>query len=527
MVARARAQARALRAGAAGAISALVFLQHDLVCLLPRRLRLRFVRRASYWSHVETFNAQNILLFDLRGSSCKTSRNLAHTFFSAMAEGSAELGSPIGAGRMGAVFRAGAHEAVKFERVQNKGDKLALRDISEEEVDALCVAYELVTATGLSPHILRPLRKAEYAPGTGLVTEYLRGVRTAGGKRVCALRDVIAAGLADEFVAADGCDAFPALLKAVLFQVTFTVAMWCRATDNGFRHNDLNAYNVCVTQFRPDGAAVRVVYKLPTPDGSGERTFVLHTPYRAVIVDFGFAALLPVAGGADFDARFYVDNFADPDTAQPLQRAGAGFKEIMFHKSGMSHSQPCAHYDILFFMYAVRQEMVRGASTATAAATASRRAFLHMYSAVFCDFHSSALCFADFPGRLRPAAQASLLKTNGMIKLGKGNARAHALPSAAAFAFHSYFSEFQTPQLSSSAPAYGFFSNSCAPEVDLRAMRKSVCSLAKPAKAVLNSGVQVDRDMLLLHKPVPGMWRDVRGVWAAIRARVRSKIKCT
>ena len=437
----------------------------------------------------------------------------------------------VGTGRMGAVFRTGPH-AVKFDRVAGKADGAVLvRDISEEELDAVCAAWELVAASGWSPHVLQPIRKQPFFPGTafttpsgcacsGMVTEFVQGLRTTKGTTVSSLRDVIAAGLANQLLLPGGADAFPSLLKSVLFQVVFTVAAWTQASNNGFRHNDLNAYNVCVTYAQPDGASVKTAYQMHAPDGK-LHTFELDTPFRAVIVDFGFAAVLPVAGGTDFDERFYVENFGDPCARTPLQLNPPGtpepFLEVMFHKAGMSHRQPCAHYDVLFFMYAVRQELLRhGTRKASAASTAAAKAYMSVYSATLCNFHKSALCFSEFPGRLRPAAQFSLAVNGGVIQLGKLNGRPHKLPTAQTLLFHVYFSEFERKTMTMKT-VFGCCPSSDArlPHVAFEAMAKSVCCLAKNQHCTTPAaGVQVDDKNRLVHKPVPGLWRDLLAKWS-------------
>ena len=464
-------------------------------------------------------------------------------------DGSAEhVLEHVGSGRMGAVFRFG-DEAVKFDRVQGKADvsPVMVANISEEESDALCAAWELVGAPGLSPHVLRPLRKQTFKPRdgvmstadgracTGIVTEYVQGVRTCSGAYVRSFYDVIAAGMAGQFIGADGTDAFPDLFKAVLFQVTFTIAAWLRASNSAFRHNDLNAHNVCVTQWRPDGAAVTTAYQMFGADGV-ERTFILHTPYRAVIIDLGFAAVLPAAGGTDFDERFYFDNFAHADKRNALRVADTvddaapvhGFKEVLYERSGMSHWRPCVHYDLLFFLYAAYEAVGRGhaAGRASPAGTAAAKAFMKLYEDTFCSFHSSSLCSSKYPGRLRPQGQESLAANRGAVRLRRLQGRAHVLPSPILFLFHVYFTELRAPAVVELPPTrvFGFHPSDSAvqPHIALGAIRKSVCCLAKNEHFV--SRVEVDASAHLLHKPVPGLWRDLIAKWDGLRAHARAQI---
>lgn len=286
------------------------------------------------------------------------------------------------------------------------------------EIDATIAVWYMMAARGLSPHVPRPygvlpfgwddsaLPYAGLAKNVkidGLLLECMSGITLPDGSRVLDMKQVIVAGLAGKMVGPDGADEFEQLLVTLLFQVLFTIAMWNASTGNSFRHNDLHLSNVCVTYWNAAHTPVEVEYRLPGPDGS-VCVFVLNTPYCATVIDFGYSALLPRAGGPVFDPRFYFfDTNQEKLTRDP--KSFNGVQETKFVKWGLSHRQESKHYDSLLFMFATLLQFGRSKHPVA-------DGFRTFYSRCFGNVHlSDRFMFKkDCSGRLTPEGQRKLME---------------------------------------------------------------------------------------------------------------------
>jgi hypothetical protein len=409
----------------------------------------------------------------------------------------------IKSGSTSSVFALGKL-AVKFNIASQLAHQVILRSATAFEVDAAAVAYMLTA--GSAAHVMRPFGTLSFtleAPVfttvrdccvDGLVTELIEGVLLNDGvSRARDLGEFITAGLKGTLVF-DGHDAFPDALRALIFQVVFTIASWLRASANGFRHNDLHVSNVCVSYWRADRAPVSVRYNFVDPSGV-TRTFEVRSAFRAVIVDFEFAALLPRAGGVPFDRRFY------PAAKLTLQAAGSGVFETTFAEHGISHVQPSAHYDVCFFAYSCYSQLM------TDADHACTLEFVASYRQHFRNFHrKSALTFGNSgTGRLLPRAQVALAQAASAGEVPQLPCPATWMCSAV------YFAPFRTASPEGIAPE--------PLHVDLNpanvvAGLRSTCTLAKSTHAWRP---RLDKLGRLVSYPLAGTWVALSATWAAIR----------
>jgi hypothetical protein len=304
----------------------------------------------------------------------------------------------------------------------------AVRSIDPFEIDATCLVWFMLSARGLSPHVPRVfgvlpfvferdavpyVAEARMSKTDGLVLELLTGFVTPRDVRVLDLKALLREGMAGRIVGTDGRDQFADVLRVVLFQVLYTVAMWGHVTGNCFRHNDLHAMNIGLTYWNQDHTATEAEYHLPGPDGV-DRVFVLRTPICATVIDFGYAALLKEAGGPVFDSRFYFYNNKEEKQRREVKGAD-GLVEPKFHAWGMSHRQPSRHYDTVLLMYAVLHEFNMKKSRHAAA-----NEFRRFYARCFGAIHSAPrhtfqqdMCH----GRLTPFGQAELMR-NAPVAIG-------------------------------------------------------------------------------------------------------------
>ncbi len=299
-----------------------------------------------------------------------------------------------------------------------------VKDIHIPEIEAAFVIWYLLCARGLSAHVPnvfgvmpflfdgsalpycseRPRQRVN-----GLVMEFTEGIEFAGGLRASTVSELLARGRKGEVVDNDGNDIFDDVLRAVVFQVMFTIAMWNACTQDGFRHNDLHCGNVCLTYWRSDRKPVNVQYRLPGPETGAEKVFNLFTPYCAVIVDFGYAALLPHAGGTPFDQRFYcLNRISAAETLKRSPTSANGLLETRFKEWGLSHLQPSRHYDSCLFAFAVLHGIARNARPAS-------KAFRDFHQRCFGTAYASKNMFKrQAAGRLTPAAQARLMESGSL-----------------------------------------------------------------------------------------------------------------
>ena len=293
--------------------------------------------------------------------------------------------------------------------------------------------------------------------------------------------------------------------------MTYTIASWLHTSANGFRHNDLHASNVCVCYWRDDHVPVTVQYSLVDESGI-VRLFELCTPFRAVIVDFEYAALLPHAGGTPFDRRFYqTDKFA-------LTAAGDVF-ESTFAEHGISHTQVSVHYDVCLFVYSCYSLLMKDAAHA---ATAE---FGHSYRHHFRSFHrKTTLTFTGSGvGRLLPRVQASLAVA---ASTGSGS----PLPSAAAWlCTDAFFAPFRVSAFLAAPGALSFGQQTATLFEDAITTRRATCMLAKATHAWRP---RLDSFGRLVSYPLAGAWTTLQATWTAMRAaaspsRAMTALECT
>ena len=140
---------------------------------------------------------------------------------------------------------------------------------------------------------------------------------------------------------------------------------------------------------------------------------VVVTPFRAVVLDFGSAALLPHAGGPPFDPRFYYW-YSDAEPVELEAPPRRDLKETKLRQCGMSHREPSSHYDLCLFLYGVH------AGGGGRLPPDFQALYARRVGAVLA---SAALAFqdADKRGRLTAAGQRALMRR------GRGGAAAAIL----------------------------------------------------------------------------------------------------
>lgn len=260
-----------------------------------------------------------------------------------------KTGGAMGVLIQGTQRSTGARLVLKFNKTRMGGMP---DSASPVECDATRLFWELLAATGVSAHVIRPFGKLECMPVSasdsyvlGLVIEALDGIETTDGGRVHDLRTFVHAGVAGRI------RDFDAQFRAAMFQTLFTLQALAVLTANGIRHNDLHSKNVGVTTWGPDDSARVVEYNV-CMDGVVWR-YRVASPMRAVLLDHGWTAVLPRVGGPDHDSRFF--------DVQPTTRSRKGQQPVFgaFEtKSGMSSVLPCELYDHALVMSCVLTEIV-------------------------------------------------------------------------------------------------------------------------------------------------------------------------
>jgi hypothetical protein len=317
-----------------------------------------------------------------------------------------------------------------------------------EEVDMCRLLWDLCGVTGRSWHVLRPLGRLHMVVPAGLgvprspacgtksvgtgagagsgggggqsrpsappmpqscyafATEALRGVPcVADGlapTRVFNLSDLIAQGMAGRVLD------FDALLRAVLLQMFHTMTVLEQATYRAFRHNDLYAANVGLDWLEEE---VTAHYVLNTPKAAkiGPGCFTLHTRVRAVMLDYGFAALVPKVG-PQYDTRF----FEVGTTHAPAHATSPAFIERdVLRQFGMSQRQPSRYYDVTLLTYSVWNAFSRALAAAPTAplqpAKDCKDAFyVGLVEQYLSLWRSDAMCVGEARGRLTMDAQERL-----------------------------------------------------------------------------------------------------------------------
>ena len=256
--------------------------------------------------------------------------------------------------------------------------------IHPAEADMNRLLWATLAESNISMHVCQPSGVVTTAGGhAGLEMERLRGV----APHILNLEQLIAhAGKG----AVDTAE-FPNLLRCLLFQTVFTLSACTHVFNGLFRHNDLHLRNVCFTPWNDAVAPVTAMYSLRcfphSRDGEFvDRHFLLHTAYRAVIIDFGWSALLPPLGPPR-DPRFF-----DAGTATSAAR-GDGKpamvdvlrSDVRFKDSGMSQQLPCQQYDLALFFYSLAALCAETAAVAGCppAVKEELAAFLAFYDAYY------------------------------------------------------------------------------------------------------------------------------------------------
>lgn len=143
---------------------------------------------------------------------------------------------------------------------------------------------------------------------------------------------------------------FSTMFRTLLFQSIYTLAMCTYAFNGLFRHNDLHLRNICFTPWNDAQMSVDATYTLPCfPDDATQafvnRHFRISSTYRAVMIDYGWSALLPGLG-PDKDSRFYSmsDSGVMVDTLA---------SELCYRDCGMSQTVPCQQYDLALLLFSI------------------------------------------------------------------------------------------------------------------------------------------------------------------------------
>ena len=435
-------------------------------------------------------------------------------------------------GAMSVLFKlcvGGCAYAVKFD----KGSKWpagkaqttkSVASISAAEIDVMCMVWYMLSARGLSPHVPRVfgVLTFTFGPGAvpycgdsgaeshGLVMELMDGYQGAA-----TLKALLKAGMAGKVRDAGGADAFGDTLRAVVFQVLYTIAMWSTATGGNFRHNDLHAQNICLTYWNEEHTPVEVEYHLPGADGT-DRVFVLRTPLCATIIDFGYAAILQGAGGPVFDPRFYYFGRSPEALSKEGGTRGNTLAEPKLKLWGMSHRQQSRHYDVLLFAYAILHDFnVRKCKHAASTE------FHQFYARSWGSIHSCpAYMHQKSPcnGRLTAHGQRELMRSKTVTARG----RSFVVMDAADALMDVYFAPFRgcgtTPPR---AVVFGL-----APSPAAVAPPLSKAAMARTGSHVIFNEADVgwkprlSRAGKLENPPRPGLWSRLVATLDALKGAV-------
>lgn len=286
-----------------------------------------------------------------------------------------------------------------------------LSDVCPYEVDITMFLWDLLATTGASLHVVCPYAVLRVIPPRCLnfgskpvqvlAMEKLTGIPTLDGTFVYNLQDLIVQGIKGRI--AD----FDVMFKTVLFQVLYTVTTWTYLTDGLFRHNDLYARNIGLSAFYSEDATPPslsyVVYTCRTKDAPFVKTtFAMDTHVRAVVLDFGWSALLPKLGPRR-DSRFFhqIRPGSNARSLSKLLRVRPVVAE-----SGMSQSSFSHHYDCTLLMVSCYMLTLR---EPTARLPPVLSEFKAMYEATYSRVHESDMMHGEhLVGRLTNAAQTLL-----------------------------------------------------------------------------------------------------------------------
>lgn len=277
----------------------------------------------------------------------------------------------------------------------------AEESIDPAEADINRLLWNTLAESNISMHVCRPCGVVTTAGGhMGLEMERLRGL----APDVLNMEQLIMhAGMG-----AMNPDEFPNLFRSLLFQTIFTLSA-CTYVFNGFfRHNDLHLRNVCFTPWNDARAPVSAMYSLrcfphSREDAFVDRHFLLHTAYRAVMIDFGWSALLPPLGPLR-DPRFFEVATSGHDHKPVMVDILAS--EPRFKDCGMSQQLPCQQYDLALFLFSVAAlcRDVAKHSACPPAVQHELEEFLVFYNSFYADVPMVA-------GRIPLAVQAHLQRS--------------------------------------------------------------------------------------------------------------------
>ena len=341
---------------------------------------------------------------------------------------------------------------VKFQKntLQQADEMSTLCSLSPYEVDICRLLWTSLAPTGLSRHICRAIGKTVLFNGrggdecrVGLEMERLHGDGTGSLN----LEDLIlfaASGRRGEDAT------FGETLRGMIFQVLFTLSMCTFAFNGLFRHNDLHLRNVCFTPWNSAGAPLLARYAVrcfpERADGMFvDRYFTFASVYRAVIIDFGWAALLP-GMGPELDARFFR-------AAATSSSAAAGKPAVIdilasdssFKDSGMSQQVPCQTYDAALLMYSIYTVSLTAIAMSTCPSVVAQelRAFNAFYETAYKSVPHVA-------GRLGLPLQRHLLRARTVP------GSAVAVPTLETLLRSNYFSAFRCETEASAAVVHSF-----------------------------------------------------------------------
>ena len=377
-------------------------------------------------------------------------------------------------GGMGALFAVTARGATfilkvnKTVRPAKKGDGAAanatvdtIADVCRYEADVTRFLWDALACTGASAHVVCPYAVVRTAmpkalgfgthPVRALAMEKLSGLRSVDGTVMYNLQDLLVEGMQGKV------HDFDTVFRVVMFQVLYTVTTWTYLTDGLFRHNDLYARNVGLSTFesKNDDASSPSLPSLPSltyvvychPSSRGDpflkTTFGMHTAMRAVVLDFGWSALLPRLG-PDFDTRFYQRADASGSRECRMQ-----VKDLIA-SSGMSQARYSHHYDCTLLMVSVYMITSRRAESGLPPVLQEFRA---LYRALYGNLHLSDMMHAGpLVGRLTNEAQRALnddAKLVCRLRPSSSKHAAHAapftvlVPKARDLILNPFFSKFR------------------------------------------------------------------------------------
>ena len=152
--------------------------------------------------------------------------------------------------------------------------------------------------------------------------------------------------------------------------------------------------------------------------------FRVRSPTCAIIVDFEYATMLPHAGGAARDPRYFTD--PDPDAS-----------EDGYETSGISSSQPCAFYDIVLFLTGVRAYL----TGVNHPAALEYMAASERWAGPICTYAKAAMFREEAIGRLVPEWQEALQRTWGKVLV---DGKPFDIPEPGQILMDPYFARFRS-----------------------------------------------------------------------------------